>query len=222
MIVAHGSKLGTLYTLHVSEVKNHVINVIEQPSVSLWHRRLGHMSKRGMEILSRSGYLLGFSFHNFEFCEHCVYGKQIQESHRSQGNHKDERLAFVQSDLCGPMPSLSLGGAVYFCTFIDDYSRKVCGPMPSLSLGGAVYFCTFIDDYSRKVWVYFLKHKDDVLKFFKTFLQLVVNQSGQKLRCLRTDNDGEYVSKAFQDFCEAKGIKRELTAPYNPSQTGVA
>ncbi|MCO5579844.1 hypothetical protein L7F22_033706 [Adiantum nelumboides] len=154
------------------------------------------MSKKGMEILSCSGYLLGFSFHNFEFCEHCVYGKQIQESHRSQGNHKDERLAFVQSDLCGPMPSLSLGGAVYFCTFIDDYSRKV--------------------------WVYFLKHKDDVLKVFKTFLQLVENQSGQKLRCLRTDNGGEYVSKAFQDFCEAKWIKRELTAPYNPSQTGVA
>ncbi|MCO5593894.1 hypothetical protein L7F22_047913 [Adiantum nelumboides] len=109
MIVTHGSKSGTLYTLHVLEVKNHLINVIEQPSVSLWHRRLGHMSKKGMEILSRSGYLPGFSFHNFEFCEHCVYGKQIQEPHRSKENHKDERLALVHNDLCGPMPSLWLG-----------------------------------------------------------------------------------------------------------------
>ena len=94
--------------------------------------------------------------------------------------------------------------------------------MPSLSLGGAAYFCTFIDDYSRKVWVYFLNNKDEVLSVFKTFLQLVENQSGKKLKCLRTDNGGEYVSKAFVDFCDSKGIKRELTAPYNPSQNGVA
>ena len=35
------------------------------------------------------------------------------------------------------------------------------------------------------------------------------------------DNGGEYVSKPFQDFCNLKGIKRELTAPYNPPQNGV-
>ncbi|MCO5591598.1 hypothetical protein L7F22_045587 [Adiantum nelumboides] len=149
-----------------------------------------------MEILSRSGYLPGFSFQNIEFCEHCVYGKQIQEPHRSNENCKDEWFALVHSDLCGPMPRLSLGGATYYCTFIDDYSCRV--------------------------WVYFLKHKDEVLKVFKTSLQLVKNQSGQKLRCLKIDNGGDYVSKAFQDFCEAKGIKREQPAPYNTSQNGVA
>ena len=84
-----GIKSGILYTLHVSKVKNHVINVIEQPSVSLWHRRLGHMSKKGMEILSHFGYLPGFLFHDFEFCEHCVYGKQTQTPHKSKGNHQE-------------------------------------------------------------------------------------------------------------------------------------
>ena len=62
MIVAHGIKTRNLYMLHVSEVKNNVVNITEQPSVSLWYRRLGHMSKKGMEILSHSGYLPGFSF----------------------------------------------------------------------------------------------------------------------------------------------------------------
>ena len=28
--------------------------------------------------------------------------------------------------------------------------------------------------------------------------------------------------KAFQDFCDAKGIRREFTAPYYPSQNGVS
>ncbi|MCO5548598.1 hypothetical protein L7F22_002058 [Adiantum nelumboides] len=92
--------------------------------------------------------------------------------------------------------------------------------MPTLL--GAAYFCTSLDNYSHRVWVYFLQHNDEVLKVFKTFLQLVENKSGQKLRCLRIDNGGEYVSKAFQDFCEARGLKWKLTTPYNPSQYGVA
>ena len=37
MTIAHGVKSGTLYMLHLSEVKHNVINVVEQPSVSLWH-----------------------------------------------------------------------------------------------------------------------------------------------------------------------------------------
>ena len=36
-------------------------------------------------------------------------------------------------------------------------------------LGGASYFVTFIDDYSRKVWVFLLKTKDQVLDMFKQF-----------------------------------------------------
>ncbi len=40
-------------------------------------------------------------------------------------------------------------------------------------------------------------------------------------KCLRSDDGGEYVSKAFQAFCDSKGIKRELTAPYNPPQNEV-
>ena len=121
-MVAHGSKSGTLYMLHVSNVKNHVICVIEQPSVSLWHRRLGHMSQKGMKILSRSGYVPGFDFSDFSFCEHCLYGKQTQSPHKRGSTRKSEPLELVHSDVCGPMPMASMGGALYFVTFIDDFS----------------------------------------------------------------------------------------------------
>ena len=49
------------------------------------------------------------------------------------------------------------------------------------SLGGSLYFVTFIDDSSRKVWVYFLKHKSNLLEVFKKWLAQVENESGQKL-----------------------------------------
>ena len=59
------------------------------------------------------------------------------------------------------------------------------------------------------MWVYPLKHKDDVFSTFHKFLALVENQlSGNKLKGLRTDNGGEYVSKEFADFCAKRGIRR--------------
>ena len=31
-------------------------------------------------------------------------------------------LELIHSDVCGPMPSISLSGYEYYVTFIDDYS----------------------------------------------------------------------------------------------------
>ena len=53
-------------------------------------------------------------------------------------------------------------------------------------------------------------------------MTLVETQTNKKVKCLWPDNNGEYVSKSFQDFCDAKGIKREFTAPCNPPHNVVA
>jgi transposase InsO family protein len=98
----------------------------------------------------------------------------------------------------------------------------VCGPMPSSSISGYVYYVSFIDDYSHKTWVYFLKSKDEVFSKFKEFKALIENLSERKIKILRSDNGGEYTSKEFANFCKDVGIKRELTTPYNPQQNGVA
>jgi transposase InsO family protein len=98
----------------------------------------------------------------------------------------------------------------------------VCGPMPSTSINGYVYYVSFIDDYSRKTWVYFLKSKDEVFGKFKEFKALIENLSERNIKILRSDNGGEYTSKEFVNFCKDAEIKRELTTPYNPQQNGVA
>jgi hypothetical protein len=43
----------------------------------------------------------------------------------------------------------------------------VCGPMGTTSHGGARYFLTFIDDFSRKIHVYLLKAKGEAFEKFK-------------------------------------------------------
>ena len=42
------------------------------------------------------------------------------------------------------------------------------------------------------------------------------------MKALRSDNGGEYISNEFKDFCRREGIRRELIAPHNPQQNGVA
>eukprot|EP00253_Pinus_taeda_P034019 PITA_34019 len=58
--------------------------------------------------------------------------------------------------------------------------------------------------------------KDQTFTKFCEFKALVEKESGKKIKALRSNNGGEYVSQEFKDFCVAEGIKQELTAPHNP------
>ena len=48
------------------------------------------------------------------------------------------------------------------------------------------------------------------------------NQTGKKVKCLRTDNGTEYTTDEFRDFCEQHGIKRHFTVCKTPQENGVA
>jgi hypothetical protein len=98
----------------------------------------------------------------------------------------------------------------------------VCGPFRTNSLGGARYFVTFIDDFSRKTWIYFLTHKSQVLTKFQHLVNRLRNSTGQTIQTLRTDNGGEYTSSAFRDYCLQQGIAHEFAPPYTPQRNGVA
>ena len=86
----------------------------------------------------------------------------------------------------------------------------------------AKYALTFIDDFSRYCWVYFLKHKSEVFGLFKVFKDLVENQSGRKIKVLRSNNGGEYVKSDFIQYCTDAGIQMQHSIPYTPQQNGVA
>ena len=42
------------------------------------------------------------------------------------------------------------------------------------------------------------------------------------LKCLRTNNGLEFLSREFENFCLEWGIKRHKIVPLNPQQNGVA
>ena len=100
-----------------------------------------------------------------EGCEACIGGKQHATPFLESTRRTKRCLELVHSDVCGKMDAKSLGGAEYFLTFMDDFSG-----------------------YS---WVYPIKKKSDVFAAFKRWRAEAENQSGLKLKILRTDNGGE-------------------------------
>jgi len=50
---------------------------------------------------------------------------------------------------------------------LDLVHLNVCGPMQIELHSGFKYFLTFIDDKSRKSYVYFMKNKYELFKYFK-------------------------------------------------------
>ena len=142
----------------------------------------------------------GFDFDaskQIDFCETCVEAKH----HRSH------------------FPTSSIGRAKESLGLVHS---DVCRKLNAKSLGGTEYFLTFIEDFSHYTWVYILKKKDKVFKYFQECKALVERSSGKKLSILRTDNGGEYVSTKFEDYLKSEGIHHERTVPKTPEQNGVA
>ena len=98
----------------------------------------------------------------------------------------------------------------------------ICGPMNTESLGGAKYFVTFIDDYSRFTETAMLRNRSDALQAFMNFKKKVESGTGQRIKKLRTDNEKEYLSNDFNKLLKEDGVSRQLTVEYTPQQNGVA
>jgi transposase InsO family protein len=202
-VVARAKSVGGLYKLagrvdEVSLVKT--AKASSEDSLELWHRRFGHLNVQSIKTMSSKGLVRGLTVRNDEemdICKGCIQGKQ----HRQSFPH---------------------GGGTRASDILEIIHSDVCGPMNNTSLGGAKYFLTFIDDKSRKTFVYFLKSKDEVFPKFKEFKALVENQTGKRIKTLRSDNGGEYVSGAFNQFLKENGIRHQKSIPYTPQQNGVA
>ena len=57
---------------------------------------------------------------------------------------------------------------------------------------GEEYYILFIDDFSRMCWIGLLKHKDEAFEKFQIFKSLVENELDLKIKCLRSDQGGEF------------------------------
>jgi hypothetical protein len=85
---------------------------------------LGHMSERGMTILSKRRLLCDQKTGSLDFCEHCVFGKQCRIKFSTDIHKTSGTMYYIHSNLWGPSQVPSKGDAQYFVTFIDDFHEN--------------------------------------------------------------------------------------------------
>ena len=186
-----------LYVTKVFSVCSSNFSSTCKVELDLWHCRLGHSNKSDFQKLSKS--VQGMKLHNSSvsesFCDICAASKLNRKPPSSKmALRKSSKLELVYSDVRCPMETTSLGGRRYVVSFIDSYSR-----------------------FAR---AYFMKDKSEVLENFHQFcIDEVVPKTFSSLT-LRSDGGCEFDNKAFDEFCFAQGIKREMTAPYSPHENG--
>lgn len=169
-------------------------------SSEIWHRRLGHLNINDQNKM-KDGAVTGISYKdksviNKGTCTVCCEGKQFRSPFGQTGTRSSQPLDTVHADVCGPMEATSIGGARYFLIFVDDFTRMV--------------------------FVYFLKAKSEVFKYFKEFKSMVENQRDRKIKIFRTDNGLEFCSTEFENYLKETGIIHQKTNAYTPEQNGLS
>ena len=210
-LIATGSLKNSLYTLNTVRTSPAIIdnaNIAKVQPLQLWHERMAHVHKRGITSMVSRKVVRGINDipsspssacdSDSDLCRACVLGKAKRAPFQKATEYKkaSSALELVHSDLCGPMEVPSLGGSRYFITFIDDHSNWVT--------------------------TYTMQRKSESFDKFKLFQAYAERKTGRKIKCLRTDRGGEYLSNAFSSHLGQSGVRRNLTAPYTPQQNGVA
>jgi hypothetical protein len=166
---------------------------------SLWHRRLGHFHLAGIESMIRSNSVDDLRIDSMEkpdpICEPCLAGKQTRAVHTKPATRSDELLYRVSADLHGPIHTQA----------IPNRSK---------------YWMPIKDEASGYTHVTLLRTKSQAMEAFTRYKAMVETQTGCKIKHLRDDKGGEFISTAFDNVCANAGIKREHTIRATPEQNG--
>ncbi|CAI7868978.1 unnamed protein product [Closterium sp. NIES-53] len=80
---------------------------------------------------------------------------------------------------------------------LDEVVMDVVGPL-KLGAAGAEYFLSIVDVYTRMTSLYVLSKKSDLAEMVKTdWLPMVERQQDRLVKAIRTDREGEFLSKEF-------------------------
>jgi len=164
-----------------------------------WHRILGHVNFRYLNILSKNQLLDDFPQNlekDFMKCRICLENKMHNLPFDNKRTRAKDLLEIVHSDVNGPHRCFGYGGEKYFVSFIDDYSKLAK--------------------------TYIVKSKAEVNQCFEDYINLAENKTGKRIKTLRCDNGKEYLNQEIYKLCRQKGITMSLCPSYTHELNGTA
>jgi hypothetical protein len=169
----------------LSEIGKEKCCLGKEDEVWLWNRRMGYINFDNIvNINKKEDVIVMPQIMNptNTLCKHCQKRNKTKTNFKTREYSTIRSLEIVHNDLVGPPRKKGLKGENYFMLLVDDYKR--------LNL------------------VFFLRKKSEAFNNFKMYKDMVENQIDSKIKCLRLENEGEFTSKEFMEFCSEHGIKR--------------
>ncbi|CAN1179912.1 Retrovirus-related Pol polyprotein from transposon RE1, partial [Linum perenne] len=133
--------------------------------------------------------------YNIPVCEHCIEAKTHALPFGNSTTEISDPFHLIHTDLWGPAPVTSRLGFRYFALFIDHHTRFT--------------------------WIYFLRHKSELLTAAKEFVAMIHTQFGSTIKTFRSDPGGEFTSHALHEFYRSHGILYQQSCPGISEQNGL-
>ena len=103
----------------------------------------------------------------------------------------------------------------------DLVVMDLAGPNKPRTLGGKSYDMVLVDTFSQRSFVMLWAKKSEAAGILVKWILLMENLTGKKLKRLRSDNGGEFMSNKFENWLEDRGSQHQTTSPYNPQSNGI-
>lgn len=191
-ILLRGLNEDNVYRLQPNAPVPHTSFATSNPSLKLWHHRLGHPAPPTLLHALKSNNIAYFG--SLTKCLPCL-------------SNKSHKLPFSMSSISSSYP-------------LEILYSDLWGPTPVNSIDGFRYYVIFVDHFSKSVWLYPLKLKSDVSIIFPIFKNLVERQFNSQIKTLYSDNGGEYIK--LRPFLQANGISHLTTPPHTPEHNGLS
>ncbi|GJZ33833.1 retrotransposon protein, putative, ty1-copia subclass [Tanacetum coccineum] len=127
---------------------------------------------------------------------------------------------------CYFAPSIVRGVVSFSCLLDLGFKHTVASNGISVSLNGVFYFSAI--SVNGVFEIDMIKcHQEYNSVFFLASIRREKFRLGSsifalKIKALRSDRGGEYLSQEFKDYLSENGIVQNLTSPYTPQQNGVS
>ena len=163
-----------------------------------WHRRMVHIGYSGLRELYTRNMIANLKIDTHTLkpdCIPCVEGKH--------------HIA-------------PFGPAIHNPTQIGELTHvDLWGKYDTASIYGNRYFVLMVDDATRFITVRFLKRKSQAAQ--KVIEYMAYLRARGKSPCgIRVDRGTEFVNETLSKYRSEQGIELQMTAPYSPSQNGIA
>jgi hypothetical protein len=161
--------------------------------IDLWHRRLGHASEPYLRKL------LKLPAAKLSPCDACYATTTTTLPFSHQFQMLPETWRILQ-EICG----------------------DICGPLPTRSMQGSIYFAILVDLFSRMKWILFLRLKSEFAPKYILWHTFIVAHTGHRIQYYHSDGGGAVsTSQELIDFHKKMGTKATSNTAHQHNQNPV-